>query len=95
LLTQLYLYSLRGEKSPKAIRAALKRLPAGSDAYGCAYKDVIERIDWQVKGAKALAKQVLSWITYARRPLTTTELQHAVAVEVGKHELDNENLSEI
>ena len=30
-----------------------------------------------------LAKQVLSWITCAKRPLTTSELQHALAVELG------------
>ena len=44
---------------------------------------------------KELAKMVLSWITCAKRPLTTLELQHALAVEAGGYELDDDNLPEI
>ena len=55
----------------------------------------MERINGQIKDQEELAKQVLSWITCAKRPLTTTELQHALGVEVGESELDKENLSEI
>lgn len=33
--------------------------------------------------------------TCAKRPLTTLELQHALAVEVGESELDEENFPEI
>ena len=49
----------------------------------------------QVADAKELAKQVLSWITCAKRPLTTRELQHALGIEVGESELDNDNVPEI
>jgi hypothetical protein len=42
-----------------------------------------------------LAKQVLAWITYAKRPLTTLELQQAIAVEEDKSKLDEENLPDI
>jgi ankyrin repeat protein len=55
----------------------------------------MERIGRQVKDQEELAKQVLSWITCARRPLTTSELQHALAVEVGEFTLDEENLPQI
>jgi hypothetical protein len=55
----------------------------------------MERIGRQVKDQEELAKQVLSWITCARRPLTTSELQHALAVEVGEFALDEENLPQI
>ncbi len=55
----------------------------------------MERIGGQVKDQEELAKQVLSWITYAKRPLTTSELQHALAVEVGEFALDEENLPQI
>jgi len=34
-------------------------------------------------------------ITCAMRRLTSSELQHAIAVEVGKHELDAENITDI
>jgi hypothetical protein len=55
----------------------------------------MERIEGQVKDQKELAKQVLSWIAYAKRPLTTLELQHALAIVVGESELDEDNLPEI
>jgi Ankyrin repeats (3 copies) len=55
----------------------------------------MERIEGQITDSQELAKQVLSWITCARRPLTTSELRHALAVEVGESKLDEENLPEI
>jgi len=42
-----------------------------------------------------LAKQVLGWITFAKRPLTTSELQHALGVELDALELDETNLPDI
>jgi hypothetical protein len=57
-----------------------------------AYKDVMEIINGQQPGFRRLAEKVLSWITYAKRPLTTSELQHALAVVVGDSKLDEDNL---
>src|SRR5271170_7755755 len=59
------------------------------------YKDAMKRIEGQVLYQEKLAKQVLSWITFAKRPLTTSELQHALAVEVGEPKLNEENFSQI
>jgi hypothetical protein len=95
LLAQLYLESLSGKRAPKAVRAALKNLATGSGAYDYAYEDAMERINGQVKDQEDLARQVLSWITCAQRPLATTELQHALGVEVGEPRLDKDNLPEI
>jgi hypothetical protein len=92
LLAQLHLGSLIGETSPKAIKAALKRLRTGSSAYDDTYRDTMERIEGQTTDSQELAKQVLSWITCAKRPLTTLELQHALAVETGEPKLDEENV---
>jgi len=47
----------------------------------------MERINGQKAGFQLLAKNVLSWITCAERPLTTTELQQAIAVEEGDSKL--------
>ena len=55
----------------------------------------MERISGQKQGFQLLANKVLLWITCAKRPLTTTELQHAIAVEVNDAELDKDNLPEI
>ncbi|KAI1453073.1 ankyrin repeat-containing domain protein [Annulohypoxylon moriforme] len=95
LLAQLYLDSLVGKRSARAIRVALAKLPTGSSAYNSAYQQAIERIKGQVKDQEELAKQVLSWIIYAKRPLTTFELQHALAVEAGMSVLDEENIPDI
>jgi hypothetical protein len=53
---------------------------------------VIERIKSQVKDQEELAREALSWITCARGPLSTAELQHALAVELGEPELDKDNI---
>lgn len=95
LLAQLHLYSLTGKRSPKAVRTALRNLPTGSNAYDDAYRDVMDRIEGQAPGQVELAKQVLSWITCAKRPLTTSELQHALAVEVDEENLDQDNFTQI
>jgi hypothetical protein len=54
----------------------------------------MERIEGQKKGFQLLANNVLLWITCAKRPLTITELQHAIAIETGEPELDEDNLPE-
>ncbi|TPX07668.1 uncharacterized protein E0L32_010666 [Thyridium curvatum] len=97
LLAQLYLKSLGGKRSPKAVRTALANLPSGSGAkaYDFAYQDAMARIDGQLEDQTVLAKQVLAWITLAKRPLTPLELQNALAVEFGTSELDTENLPQI
>lgn len=55
----------------------------------------MERIKSQLEGQYELAKKVLSWITYARRPLTTAELCCALAVEPGKRVLDSDDLPDL
>lgn len=46
------------------------------------------RIESQGGRSQDLAKKILSWITHAKRVLSITELQHAVAIEPGKSELN-------
>ena len=55
----------------------------------------MERIEGQLIDEEKLAKQVLSWITCAKRPLTTSELEHALAVEPEESQLDEENLCRV
>ena len=101
LIAQLHLESLIGKRSPKAVRTALKSLhkecKVGDNlkALDVAYEHAMERIESQIGDQNVLAKQVLQWITCTRRPLTTTELRHALAVEIEDSELDDENLPEI
>ena len=95
LLAQLHFESLVGKTTVKAVRTTLAKMPTGSDAYAHAYQKAMEQIEGQLEDQEKLAKRALLWITFAKRPLTTTELQHALAIEVGQPELDEDNLPEI
>jgi hypothetical protein len=55
----------------------------------------MKRIKAQDTDSRELAEHVLSWIIRAKRHLITLELQHALAVEVGKPKLDKGNLTQI
>lgn len=92
MLAQLHLDSLEDKLTPRAVKAALLDLPKGSDALDVAYDQAMERINNQKAGFRDLADQTLSWIIFALRPLTVLELQHALAVELGDPELDEDNL---
>ena len=103
-MAQIYLGSLGDKTTPKAVRKALKQFQKqspGSDedqkleVLSRAYAQAMERINGQRLGLRELARQVLLWITCARRPLTTLELQHALAVEVGESALDEDNQPQI
>jgi hypothetical protein len=77
------------------MKDVLKNLPTGPKAYDYAYEEAMKRIEGHDADSEELAKQVLSWITCSKRPLSTSELQYALAVEVGKTELDEENLPQL
>ncbi|KFY83078.1 hypothetical protein V498_08310, partial [Pseudogymnoascus sp. VKM F-4517 (FW-2822)] len=96
LLAPLHLDSLEEEITKRAIRLCLKNLPRGSTAVNETYDKAIRRIERRqpLKRSKR-AKTALSWITYAERQLTTTELCHALAVEEGASELDEDNIPDI
>lgn len=50
------------------------------------------RGSFQEQDPRQLAYRILSWISYALRPLTVDELRHALEVELGEFTLDEENL---
>jgi ankyrin repeat protein len=55
----------------------------------------MKRIQGQIVDDAELAKLLLSWITRAKRPLTTSELEHALTVEIKEPQLDIENLYQV
>lgn len=77
------------------LRVALTKLATGSDAYDHAYNEAMARIESQLPDEVDLAKQARMWITCAKRAFTTTELRHALGVEVGEPALDEDNLPEL
>ncbi|KAK4071458.1 uncharacterized protein Triagg1_6119 [Trichoderma aggressivum f. europaeum] len=95
LLAQLYFETIKTKKTLKKLENILAHFPTGQKAYDFAYEEAVRRIQGLDSDSKELAWLVLSWITCANRPLTTEELQHALAVKIGRTELDEENLIEI
>ncbi|KAL6866513.1 hypothetical protein ACO1O0_002624 [Amphichorda felina] len=104
LLAQIYLKSLEDKTTVKAIKNVLnqfQKLYQGSneeqklEVLGRAYDDAMKRIHTQELGFRELAREVLAWITCAKRPLSTSQLRQALAVEIGEPELDEENLPDV
>ena len=75
--------------------STLSKLSKGSAALDEAYSEAIERIDGQLAEDRLLARCALSWITYAQRLLTTTELCHALAIEPGDKALNDDNVLDV
>ncbi|PGH14636.1 hypothetical protein AJ79_02971 [Helicocarpus griseus UAMH5409] len=73
-------------------RKGLNNKPAALDAV---YEKAMKRIEGQPEEQARVAKNVLSWITGARGPLKASELQHALAVEIGASQFDEENIPSI
>jgi ankyrin repeat protein len=65
-------------KNDREVEKALRTLPSGLDA---TYVRSLEQINRQEDYRRRLAFRTLRWVMYAERPLTTTELQHALAAE--------------
>jgi hypothetical protein len=76
------------------VKSAIRNLPQGSSAYDVAYHDAMERIFAQGTGPSEMAGKALAWILCAHRPLRTIELLHALAVEPGDTEIDEDNILE-
>lgn len=95
LLAQLHMDSLRDKTSPKLIKKALEILPKGSNALDLAYDGAMQRIEGQMEGFRLRAKQLLGWLTYSERLMTVKQIQHALAIEPGTPDLDEDNLSDV
>src|SRR5271155_4562725 len=91
LLARLHMDSLVGKLNARQVRAALENLPEGMDG---TYDEAMERVERQDDSRTQLAKQVLSWITYAVRPLSVKELQHALAVMPDTTKLDPDDITD-
>lgn len=91
LMATLHMDSIVSKHNPRAVRTALKDLPAGLDD---TYQKVLQRIDSQNGDDREMAYTVLSWLCYAHRPLTLPELQHALAVDTDCLDFDPQSVTE-
>ncbi|KAF2182128.1 hypothetical protein K469DRAFT_586866 [Zopfia rhizophila CBS 207.26] len=71
LLARLHTESLLNKTTVKDVKSTLAKLSEGSAALDDAYRDALKKIDGKLSGHHKLAKRVLSWITFAKRPLNT------------------------
>jgi hypothetical protein len=94
LLAQLLMDSFRDKLTVRDVKSALQNLPQGSDACVVAYHAAMERIFAQGEGSSKMARKILAWILCAHRPLSTLELLHALAIERGDTEIDEDNILE-
>ncbi|KAF3923189.1 hypothetical protein ABW20_dc0109543 [Dactylellina cionopaga] len=98
LLARLQVDSLVDLGLPHEVRAILEGNQTGSSPYHKIYGQTIKKIKARggIPGQRAM--KVLSWITCAQRPLSPSELQHALAVDIGviagRSELNTEYLLE-
>lgn len=76
----------------RKVKTALDSLPEELDR---TYYQVLQRIQAQDRDHAVLALKVLGWIHHAVRPLGTRELQHALAVEPGDAQFDEDGIPEI
>ena len=92
LYAKLLLESLKGQVTVRGIKSTLSTVP--QELYDF-YDTIFERVEGQNKSSRQLALDALTWLTYAQRPMTALELQHALAVEPGEGSLDVENLVDL
>lgn len=85
LAAELHLASLASKNSLSKVRKSLETIPEDLDGV---YDEAMLRIEAQNRDDLQLAESILSWITYAYRPLKLIELCHALAVEPEEDTLD-------
>ncbi|KAJ9412468.1 hypothetical protein QL093DRAFT_2570550 [Fusarium oxysporum] len=74
------------------LKQALQALGKGMEGLDRTYDQAMERIAGQGHEAETLAKKILIWIIHSKRPLSTLELRHALAVEKSSTALDTDFL---
>ncbi|KAF3914210.1 Ankyrin-1 [Dactylellina cionopaga] len=97
LLAKLWVDSLVNLDSLRKVRAVLKSHQTNTNPYNLMYRQILERVKAQGGRTAERAMKLLSWVICAHTPLTTIELQHALAVDStpGNLEIIEEGLLEI
>ncbi|KAJ6587435.1 ankyrin repeat domain-containing protein [Mycena vulgaris] len=92
LLAKLHIESLTSKNTIKAVREALQHLPTDLQQ---TYDEAIDRIKLQREEDKELGLLALTWVANAKRLLSVSELQEALAIEEHSTFLDLDNLLDI
>jgi hypothetical protein len=89
LLVRLHMDSLCGKSTLRSLCQTLEKLP---DGFKETYDNALARIYKQSEEQRTLVYQVLSWISYAFRPMSHVELQYAMAISKDMAEIDEDDL---
>ncbi|KAL6892962.1 hypothetical protein HDV57DRAFT_209273 [Trichoderma longibrachiatum] len=87
LIVRLNVDSLTQLPTIGDVKRALRKLPS---SLGETYDQAMARIEAQGGAFRRLARRTLSWLIYAKTVLSVLELQHAVAIEPGTSEFDED-----
>jgi len=89
-MAALQIESLKNSTTVNELREAVKSFSSDIDNM---YSSTWERIMAQSQKSVLLAKHAITWLTYAFRPLTIIELQHALAVQPNTATFDDDDVS--
>lgn len=89
LLPVLQMQAIIEAMTKSEIRKSLHNL---STNLSQAFEDTIDRIGNEPRNRQQIAMQSLMWVSHARSQLRVTELQHALATQVGDTKFDEDNL---
>ncbi|KAI0141720.1 ankyrin repeat-containing domain protein [Xylariaceae sp. FL1272] len=95
LVADLQLKSLSKILTLRKLRMELSRFSSGSDLYDKLYNEAMQRIKLQGPEAEQTALRTLMIVSCVRRPLSTGELIHALALDDTYEELDEDMIPEI
>ena len=94
LLVFLSIETILQEATIYRRRQKLSAMKDGLDL-GSAYEATLGRINAQGGEKARLGMAVLLWISHSRRPLQADEICHAVAIQIGSNDLDNNDIPTI
>ena len=89
LLAKFNMDTLASKLTPGAVSSALQTLPKELDGI---YAEAMKRIQDLQPSHKDVTMYFLQWVAYAEQPLQIREIEHAIAVVDGSHEIDNDNV---
>ncbi|KAI1627396.1 ankyrin repeat-containing domain protein, partial [Exophiala viscosa] len=89
LLPALHIQTILDQITKADVKRTLRHL---SNNLTGAFQSTIERISSLAQTRRDLAYKTLMWTSHATRPLSVSELQHAMAVRLGDNDLDIDNI---
>jgi ankyrin repeat protein len=73
----------------KELKLSLQKVPTGL----CfAYDATVQRILLQGEARSRRAFEVMKWVLFAKRPLSSAEIEHAVSIEIGSEDIDLDDI---